>query len=277
MRPPASPFKPHFPAPGQPALQWNHLFGSAEGLAIAQAGSSNTSLTVVVARDPRRLRLIDSEIRFYRSGMDSPELFRLPDWECLPYDVFSPHPDITSERLRTLAKLPSLHRGILLVTLESLMQRLPPTGYVLGQSFELACGEILDIETFRGQLHTSGYLSVSQVMTSGEYAIRGGVIDVFAPGVDLPFRLDLFGNKIESIRYFDPETQRSTKQIERIDILPAREFPMSESSIRQFRTQFRSELEGDPQQHIIYREVSRGNSPAGIDFFFPLFFSSELL
>ena len=147
--------------------------------------------------------------------------------------------------------------GLLLVTLETLMQRLPPTMHIIGQTFSLACGEALDIETFRAQLHHSGYFAVAQVMEPGEYAVRGGVIDLFTMGFERPFRLDLFGSEIESIRYFDPETQRSSEKVERIDILPAREFPLTTEGIRCFRENFRATFEGDPQLHLVYREISR--------------------
>jgi transcription-repair coupling factor (superfamily II helicase) len=166
-----------------------------------------------------------------------------------------------------------MSHGLLLVTLETLMQRLPPTIHILGQTVSLACGETLDIETFRAQLQHSGYFSVSQVMEPGEYAVRGGVIDLFTMGFERPFRLDLFGSEVESIRYFDPETQRSGESVDRINILPAREFPMTEEGIRCFRENFRATIEGDPQHHLVYREISRGNTPAGADFYFPLFFS----
>jgi transcription-repair coupling factor (superfamily II helicase) len=269
----ASPFNPQFPNLGEPALHWRGLYGSAGGLTIAQAATHDNPLVIVVTRDNRRLQLLHSELQFYRSGRNAPPLARLLDWECLPYDLFPPHQDITSERLRTLANLPTMCHGLLLVTMETLMQRLPPVMHIIGQTFFLACGDTLDIETFRAQLQHSGYFAVTQVMGPGEYAVRGGVIDLFTMGFERPFRLDLFGSEIESIRYFDPETQRSSEKVERIDILPAREFPLTKEGIRRFRENFRATFEGDPQLHLVYREISRGNTPAGMDFYFPLFFS----
>jgi transcription-repair coupling factor (superfamily II helicase) len=152
------------------------------------------------------------------------------------------------------------------------MQRLPPPEHILGQTFALARGDTLDIDIFRSQLQCSGYLAVTQVMGPGEYAIRGGVVDVFTMGIEHPFRLDLFGSEIESIRYFDPETQRSIQAVEKIDITPTREFPMTEEGIHRFRKNFRAAFEGDPQHHFIYREISQGKTPAGVNFYFPLFF-----
>ena len=160
----ASPFNPHFPKPGEPALHWRGLYGSAEGLTIAQTATHDNPLVIVVTRDNRRLQLLHSELQFYRSGRNAPPLARLPDWECLPYDLFSPHQDITSERLRTLARVPMMSHGLLIVTLETLMQRLPPTKHILGQTFSLGCGEALDIDKFRAQLQHSGYFAVAQVM-----------------------------------------------------------------------------------------------------------------
>ena len=143
--------------------------------------------------------------------------------------------------------------------------------HILGQTFSLACGETLDIETLRAQLQHSGYFCGSP--GNGARGIRspGWDIDLFTMGFERPFRLDLFGSEIESIRYFDPETQRSSEKVERIDILPAREFPLTKEGIRRFRENFRAAFEGDPQLHLVYREISRGNTPAGADFYFPLF------
>ena len=273
MRSLTSPFNPHFPDPGEPALHWSGLYGSATGLAIAQTANFDNPLVILVTQNNRKLELLHNELQFYLTGDDTSALLRLPNWECLPYDPFSPHQDITSERLRTLAKLPATNNGLLLLTVETMMQKLPPEIYVSGHSFTLKCGDDLDIEKFRAQLQYSGYLSVTQVMGPGEYALRGGIFDIFTMGLARPFRLDLFGSEIESIRFFDTETQRSTENVERIDVLPAREFPMTQEGIGRFRENFRTAFEGDPQHHLIYREVSRGNAPAGTDFYFPLFFS----
>ena len=188
----ASPLNPHFPNLGEPALHWRGLYGSAGGLTIAQAATHDNPLVIVVTRDNRRLQLLHSELQFYRSGRNAPPLARLLDWEGVPYDLFSPHQDLTSERLRTLASLPTMCHGLLLVTMDTLMQRLPPVTHIFGQTFSLACGEALDIEKFRTQLQHSGYFAVTQVMGPGEYAVRGGVVDLFTMGFERPFRLYLF-------------------------------------------------------------------------------------
>jgi transcription-repair coupling factor (superfamily II helicase) len=195
-----------------------------------------------------------------------------PTWECLPYDVFSPHEDIISERLRLLALLPGLERGIVLTHSDNLAQRLPPRDYVQGHSFSLKQNQKVDMDLLRSRLVDSNYVSVNQVITPGEFTVRGGLIDIYPMGTDRPFRLDLFDDELESIRIFDPETQRSLETVAYIDILPAREFPMTEAGVKMFRSAFRRQFEGDPRKQLVYEEVSRGNTPAGTEFFFPLFF-----
>ena len=199
-------------------------------------------------------------------------MFAFPGWECLPYDLFSPHQDITSKRLRLLARLPATERAIILTTCANLMQRLPPLDYVLGHSFSLQTRQRIDLDTLRRQLSNANYAAVHQVVAPGEFALRGGLVDIFPMGAETPFRLDLFDDEIETIRYFDPDTQRSNQQVEEISLLPAREFPMTEDAVKQFRQAFRRHFEGDPRSQKIYNEVSDGNIPAGAEFFFPLFF-----
>ena len=148
-----------------------------------------------------------AELHFF--CVDELEILTLPDWEVLPYDIFSPHPDIVSERLRTLSSLPQLRRGVLLMAADSLMPRLPPVTYVQARSFELQRGESLALEPLRLRLAQSGYASVSQVRSPGEFALRGSLLDIYPMGSETPLRIDLFDEQIETIRRFDPETQRS--------------------------------------------------------------------
>ncbi|NDF87276.1 MAG: transcription-repair coupling factor, partial [Gammaproteobacteria bacterium] len=199
-------------------------------------------------------------------------MLTLPDGEVLPYDVFSPHPDITSERLLALAELPTLRRGVLLVTVDTLLQRLAPLQYVASRSFSLAVGERLALEAFRLRLAEAGYSSVSQVAGPGEYAMRGSLLDVFPMGTNSPLRIDLFDDEIEAIRSFDPQTQRSQDTLDSIRLLPAREMPLDGDSVRAFRRRYRTRFEGDPTRSAIYRGVSDGIAPAGIEFYLPLFF-----
>ncbi|MGI9319114.1 MAG: transcription-repair coupling factor, partial [bacterium] len=261
------------------AVRWSNLHGAGLGLAIAEAARLYQGLVLVVLDDPRQLQIVDAEIRFFLANgtaedESSIELLNFPSWECLPYDVFSPHQDITSERLRLLSRLNSVTRGILLTSTENMIQRLPPVDYVFGHSFSLKRGESVDLDSLRERLANANYVNVSQVLSPGEFAVRGGLIDVFPTGADSPFRLDLFDDEIESIRYFDPDTQRSAEPTDQIELLPAREFPITEAGIKTFRQAFRRSFEGDPRRQTIYNEVSDGRTPAGTEFFFPLFFET---
>ena len=178
---------------------------------------------------------------------------RLPDWEVLPYDLFSPHPDIISERLRTLFELPQARHGCLIVAADTLMQRLPPKHYVQGRAFELAQGQALALEPFRQRLAEAGYASVSQVSSPGEFAVRGSLFDVFPMGGATPLRIDLFDEEIEAIRRFDPETQRSLDALESVRLLPAREMPLDAEAVKEFRRRFRTRFEGDPTNRHLPR------------------------
>lgn len=266
--------------PGK-GLGWTHLYGSATALAISEAARIHRGVMVVVLEDQRQLHMIENELGFFANAghADAEQhakqnipVLAFPGWECLPYDTFSPHPDITSRRLSILSRLPACERAILLTTCANLMQQLPPVDYVLGHSFELAKQQRINLDTLREQLSNANYAAVQQVMSPGEFALRGGLVDIFPMGAKAPFRLDLFDDEIETIRYFDPDTQRSNEQVEKISLLPAREFPMTENGIKQFRQGFRRHFEGDPRAQRIYNAVSEGNVPAGAEFFLPLFF-----
>ncbi len=251
---------------------WPRLPGAALALAIAKASETHQHL-LVVGPSPRALQLLQDEICFFLSGQHE-SICVLPGWECLPYDHYSPHPEITSQRLQTLSRLAAGQPFILLLSIEQVLHRRPPPAFVQGSSFNLSRGDILDPVALRSRLSDSGYLAVSRVMSQGEYAVRGGIIDVFPMGTELPFRLDLFGEELEDIRFFDPATQKSIEQTEHLSILPAREFPTDARAIEQFRSAYRRDFSGDPQASLIYREVSQGRFPAGIEFFLPLFFDT---
>ncbi len=210
-------------------------------------------------------------MRFFFDA-DTLPLLQLPDWETLPYDTFSPHQDIVSERLATLYRLPSLQRGILIVPVTTLMLRLLPRAYLEGAGLLLATGDHLDVDAFRARMTEAGYRCVSQVMEHGEYAMRGSLLDLYPMGSRAPYRIDLLDDEVESIRTFDPETQRSTGTLERVHLLPAREFPLTEDAIGQFRRSWRAHFEGDPTASPLYRDVSQGLAPAGIEYYLPMFF-----
>jgi transcription-repair coupling factor (superfamily II helicase) len=261
---------PPVPSAARRHLRWHQLHGSAPALALAEATHSDQRLYVVVADAARELDRLAAELRFFAG--ERLTLLAFPDWEVLPYDLFSPHPDIISERLRTLFELPHTRYGCLIVAADTLMQRLPPKQYVQSRAFELRRGEALALEPFRQRLTDAGYASVSQVTSPGEFAVRGSLFDVFPMGAAAPLRIDLFDEEIEAIRRFDPETQRSLDSLDSVRLLPAREMPLDADSVREFRRRFRTRFEGDPTRTTIYRSVSEGLAPAGIEFYLPLFF-----
>ncbi len=263
------PLTPILPKPKQ-YKQAGQLYGSAQGLLIANTAIHHTGLLVVVTEDTATAQRLETENRFYLGHTPCP-ILHFPDWETLPYDTFSPHQDIISERLHTLGQLPTLEHGILFVPVATLMQRLAPPDFLNRHSLQLQTGDQFDIENWRLKLEKAGYRYVSQVMEHGEYAVRGAIVDLFPMGSTHPYRIDLFDDEIDSLRIFDPETQRSIQPIESIALLPAREFPVNEDSIRLFRKQFRDHFPGDPQKSLIYREVSQGHMPGGIEYYLPLF------
>ena len=251
-------------------MRWTGLHGSAAALALAEAARQDDRPWLIIEPDSRSLERRRAELGFFvREGLP---VLTLPDWEVLPWDLFSPLPDIVSERLRTLAELPGLRRGLVLVTLDTLLQRLAPSGWVAARSFDLAVGDTLALEAFRMRLIEAGYASVAQVGAPGEFAVRGSLLDVFPMGTEHPLRIDLFDDRIDAIRRFDPETQRSLDALPALRLLPAREFPLDPDAIRAFRRRWRSRFEGDPTRSPLYTGVSDGYAPAGIEFWSPLFF-----
>jgi transcription-repair coupling factor (superfamily II helicase) len=263
---------PPTPTAASPRLRWHQLYGSAAALALAEGLQADRRLYVLIADGARELERLTAELRFF-AGAALP-LLRLPDWEVLPYDLFSPHPDIISERLQTLFDLPATRHGCLIVAADTLMQRLPPRNYVQARAFELKKGEKLAVEPFRQRLSEAGYASVSQVVSPGEFAVRGSLLDVFPMGAAAPLRIDLFDEEIEAIRRFDPDTQRSLDTLTSVRLLPAREVPLDPQAVKDFRRRYRTRFEGDPNRSAVYRGVSEGLAPAGVEFYQPLFFDS---
>ena len=257
------------PVPGA-SLRWGELYGSALALAVAGLATRAGGPVLLVAPTQREAARLQTEVAFFAG--DSLPVRSLPGHETLPYDPFSPHPDIVSERLQTLAALPDLQRGVVVVAAETLLQRLPPNRFVAAHSFSLRRGERLDLAAFRARLAAAGYAQVGQVMSHGEFAVRGSLVDLFPMGSDVPLRLDLFDDEIESIRQFDPESQRSGEGLDQVRLLPAREFPTTPEAVKTFRQRWRARFEGDPMRSPVYRFVSEGIAPAGIEYWMPLFF-----
>jgi len=267
-------FTPPEPSDTQNRMYWGRLYGSALGLALRQLASQHNGLILVIAEHTTAAQQLHDQLAFYL-GDNMPPLLQFPDWETLPYDVFSPHQDITSERLECLYRLPTLSQGLLVVPVQTLMNRLAPREYIEQRSLLVRSGEQLDLEAFRQRLVKSGYTAVSAVMEHGEFAVRGALLDLFPMGSNLPFRIELLDDEIDTIRTFDPETQRTIEVVEQLRLLPAREFPLDENGIRQFRQAYRVAFEGDPQQSAIYRDVSDGLAPPGIEYYLPLFFEQS--
>ena len=251
---------------------WGRLYGSSKALAISQLVRKTEAPIVVMVRDSLSASRLTEELRFYLDGSEISDLLSFPDWETLPYDMFSPYQDIISERLATLTTLPTLKKSILIVPVTTLMHRLMPREFLLSHSLILQKGQQLNVDTFRKQLIEGGYVFVTQVIEHGDVAIRGSLIDLYPMGTMQPYRIDLLDDEIDSIRTFDTETQRSLHKVEEIRILPAREVPLIDEGIARFRSAWRSRFEGNPNQSPVYRDVSQGLAPAGIEYYLPLFY-----
>jgi len=263
---------PILPTDQRPRVLWRGLAGAATGLYLARAAERLGRPLLVIARNAAEVARLEDELRFFANP--SLPVLAFPDYETLPYDQFSPHPDIISQRLRTLSRLPGLATGIIVADLPTSLQRLPPRSFVDGHAFVLEVGAELDLEAFRARLTAAGYTSVPQVAAPGEFAIRGSLFDVFPMGSEAPLRIDLFDRQVDSIRSFDADTQRSSDRLTRLELLPAREFSLAPESIRDFRRRYRTRFEGDLTRMPLYRDVGEGLAPAGIEYYLPLFFEA---
>lgn len=266
-----SPFDPVLPQKAGDRLYWSRLYGASQALAVAQASEKADKPILIITADTLTAERLAQEIRFFVSDA-SLAIDVFPDWETLPYDQFSPYQDIVSDRMAILADLPTRKRGILIASVASLMHRLAPKMYVAANSFQIKTNAQLELAHFRRELESSGYRCVAQVLEHGDFAIRGSLLDVFPMGSAHPVRIDLFDDEVDSLRFFDPETQRSTDTIEQIAILPGHEFPLTEEGILHFRTAWRERFEGRAAECSIYQDVSDGLSPPGIEYYLPLFF-----
>lgn len=273
---------PAFPVKPADHRTWGQLHGSAEALAICESARAHEGLTLVITRSTAEAIRLEQSLRFFLglppgdSGAvvteEGLELLSLPDWETLPYDLFSPHQDIISQRIRTLHRLPATEHGIIVVPARTLMHRLPPADYLQGNTLLLETGQSLDTDTWRQQLATAGYRHAENVYEHGEYAVRGSIIDIYPMGSDLPYRIDLFDNEVETLRTFDPETQRSIDRIERIELLPAYEFPWHKEARSGFRNRWFEQFPHADKNAPVYQDVSNGITPPGIEYYLPLFF-----
>jgi len=265
----------------QHTLQWQNLPDSQLSLALvnaarmsAQAGRGPVLAVTNSSEEAEQLR---RELQFF--GADDSNhatlpVYIFPDWETLPYDSFSPHQDIISERLNALYHLPDLRTGVLIVPVNSLMHRLPPPSYVQGNSLMLKTGQQLDTDTLRHRLLGAGYQHVDSVYEHGEFTVRGAIMDIFPMGSRFPYRIDLFDDEIESLRVFDPETQLSLEKVDDIRLLPGKEFPLHEEGRKGFRGRFRELFDVDTRHCNLYQDVSEGIQSAGVEYYLPLFFDT---
>ncbi|MEP6943675.1 MAG: CarD family transcriptional regulator, partial [Betaproteobacteria bacterium] len=264
---------PALPPPGRKATGPS-LAGSADALALAQCAleaAARRQLVAVVCADALAVQRVAAEMAWFAPSL---RIAVLPDWETLPYDHFSPHQDLVSERLATLYVASRGECDVLLVAATTALYRLAPPAYLAAYTFFLTQGETLDVDALRQQLTLAGYAHVTQVVSPGEYTIRGGLIDLYPMGSTLPYRIDLFDNDIESIRTFDVDTQRTVYPVSSVRLLPAREFPLDDAARTRFRGRFREAFEGDPSKSALYKDISNGIAPGGIEYYLPLFFES---
>ncbi len=253
-------------------LTWSSLKGSAAALALASVAESRDEPFLIVCADIPQMNRLEGELRFYGGPSIQERLRLFPHGETLPYDTFAPHPEVVSQRLTALYRLQSGTGGIFLAPWAALSQALPPPEFLDRFAVWIRVGQELDLGDFRQRLDRAGYSEVSQVTEPGEVAVRGSLVDLFPAGSRHPVRIDLFDDEIDSLRYFDPESQLTTSQVDEVRLLPAREVPLDQEGIQRFRTAFRTRFEGDPQNIPLYRDVSQGLAPGGIEYYLPLFF-----
>lgn len=242
---------------------------SAFALSLAGLAHRHDGLVLAVARDSHAAQSLEHDLRVFAGEVP---VHHFADWETLPYDLFSPHPDIVSQRVAALYALPAARRGVLVVPVASLMQRLPPPAWIAGNTLDLRKGQRLDLDAEKRRLQAAGYRNVPQVLDPGDFAVRGALLDLYPMGADRPYRIELFDDEIDSLRSFDPETQRSDHPVEAVRLLPAREFPMDEASLRRAREALSERFDFDPRRCPLYQDLKEGAAPAGVEYYLPLFF-----
>ena len=254
-------------------FHWGELHGGSTALAIASARKQHNGPILLVTADTPSANRLEKEIAFF-SQPEKTNINVFPDWETLPYDSFSPHQDIISQRLETLDALTSEHQAVFIVPINTLIQRLSPVEYLGKYLLMLKTGQKLDVQQFRRKLEKAGYLHVNQVMSHSEFSVRGSIIDLYPMGNEFPFRIDLFDDEIDTIRLFDPEDQRSGDKVDEIKLLPAREFPTDKAGISLFRQQFLTLFDASNSKESIFHRVTTGQGtfPGGIEYYLPLFF-----
>ena len=252
--------------------EWVNLPGSSASLALYYASISAQQPILVITHDTPTAIKLEQELLSLRKDK-SLDICLFPDWETLPYDSFSPHQDIISQRLATLYALSRMENGIVIVPVTTLSQRVAPKTYLDANALQITKGDRKDLHQLRQELEASGYRNVDQVMEHGEFSARGAILDLFPMGCETPFRLDFFDDEIEDIRLFDTDTQRSSDKVDAINLLPAHEFPTDKDGINLFRSQYREQFTSTIDKESVYHQVSNGIMPAGIEYYLPLFFT----
>ncbi|MDR2016440.1 MAG: transcription-repair coupling factor [Burkholderiales bacterium] len=269
------------PAAGQ-KIALPAIPSSGDAFVLAQTAIEcfhQKSTFLVVCEDSANVQRLEEEIRWWltQAKQSQARIAVFPDGETLPYDPFSPHQDLISERIATLYRMLCGDVDIVLTAAATALQRLPPPSYLAAHTFLLKTGDRIDANVLRAQLVLAGYSAVTQVVAPGEFSVRGSLIDLFPMGAPLPYRLDLFGDELESIKTFDVDNQRSLDTVSEIRMLPAREFPLDETARKRFRQMFRESFEGDPSRSLLYKDVSNGLTPGGLEYYLPLFFEQTAL
>ncbi|MCK5893706.1 MAG: transcription-repair coupling factor [Endozoicomonadaceae bacterium] len=264
-----------FPLPVKPGNKqvWGEADGAALSLAVADAVQRHGHFSLIITPDQEQAERLRRELEFFIDPEHHLEILTYPDWETLPYDTFSPHQDIISQRLHTLHRLSHVRSGLLIVAVATLMHKTPPTSFLEGHSLLLTVGDRFDREKQRQLLENAGYHCVNTVFEHGDFAMRGSIIDIFPMGSHTPYRIDLFDDEIDTLRTFDPETQCSIDQVERINLLPAREYPLTPDAITRFKKAFRNHFDVDYRDCPLYLDLSRGMASPGAEYYLSLFFT----
>jgi transcription-repair coupling factor (superfamily II helicase) len=255
---------------GTSALRVGQLYGSSRSLFLSEQIANHNGLSVIVCCDMADAEQLEQEIRFF--SQEQPRIYRFPDLETLPYDQFSPHQDIISERIRCLASITTATEGVLILPVSTLLQKIAPLQFIQQRSLQLEVGDQIAMGSLRDSLGRYGYRAVAQVEEHGEFSVRGSILDLFPMGSTIPFRVDFFDDEVESIRSFDADSQRSIEKINEIRLLPAQEYPLDEDGIKRFRLKFRETFAIDPNTCPVYVDISEGIASPGVEYYLPLFF-----
>ncbi|MDH5832962.1 transcription-repair coupling factor [Luteimonas kalidii] len=273
---PQAPSAPPLPRPGQPRAWWRAPASrSALAWHAAQAARAHGAPLLLVARDNHAAHQLEADLHTLTGGDARLPVVAFPDWETLPWDRFSPHPDIVSQRLATLLRLPALTGpAVVIVPVQTLLQRLAPLRHVVGSAFDVRVGQVLDLDAEKRRLEGAGYRNVPQVFDPGDFAVRGGLLDVYPMGASQPYRVELFDDSIESIRAFDPETQRSLDRVDAVQMLPGREVPTHDDALAGALDALRDRFDVDTRRSALMQDLKSGIVPAGIEYYLPLFFAT---